>query len=88
MSFKEGYTCDRCKREITGSSVILTIENQAGVGSFKDGIDLCGECFAVFMDWVKNSGSGESGPVERVARREASREAGPVERVARDKLHP
>jgi hypothetical protein len=83
MSFTGDYACDRCKKVITGNSVIVSFESQTGLTHFKDGLDLCSDCFSAFVDWVTHSETDKMGSVERVARQEDSKELGPVERVAR-----
>lgn len=95
MSFTGDHECDRCKKAITGNTVILNFEGHSGLTEFKDGLDFCSDCFSAFLEWFKHpepkklgsTGFSEPklGPVERVAKRENLdlRELGPVERVAR-----
>jgi hypothetical protein len=78
------FICERCKKEGTGNCVSIKLESQVGL-FLKDKVDLCSDCFLLFVDWVKNSEPKTLGPVERVAKREDSepRKLGPVERIVK-----
>ena len=73
MAFENDYICDRCKKEIKGNTVIINFEGSIGQSHFRDGVDLCNDCFLELVDWIKSPQSKKVGPVERVAKREDSK---------------
>jgi hypothetical protein len=81
MSSESTYICERCKKEGTGSCVTIKFESQVGL-FLKDEVDLCSDCFLLFVDWIKNSEPNKMGSVERAANPDPNK-MGPVERVAR-----